>query len=274
MNWQERNAPLVEGLNAYIDRFSAEKPTALSLFKSSDSHQGIFPFAPDSDKGLGMLLHFSALFQEIGEERLSEGLGQLYQEIGDQIFRLNKIPFDILQSTVNAVPAWRQWPLLLKVPGILRSVCDFFFTHGGLRERLSQCNDGEEEVAFLAREIFLMGKTSLHRFKARYFLWLCGLASLSGSLRVPTIMPPLTGGHVRFMSWVGPYKGVSNPPLPQRLEQYHNFLERTVEGGATRAFIPLEAFLNRSGLNSWKCRTLMGNCSSCPLERFCPGKIL
>ncbi len=223
-----------------------------------------------------MLLHFSALYQEIDEVRLTEGLACLYEKLGDQMFRLNKIPFQSLENAVKEVSAFGKWSFIGKAPGILRSVCDFFFAHGGLRTLLAQSETGEAVVAALAQEIFMMGKGSVHRFKARYFLWLCRQVAAGNNeeeLRVLEAVIPITAGHVRFMSWLGPYKGKSNPPLPQRLERYNAFLDSAVSSGASGAFLPLEAFLQRTGVNAWKCHTLMQGCLSCPLQTFCPGKI-
>jgi hypothetical protein len=274
VNWAERNQPLLKKMRAYASDFSRCKPLPFEYF--SGGGKAIFPLAVESDRGVALLLFYSALRQGIREDRLARFLASLWEEYQVDVFRLNHVPFADLQRHVNAVAEIKMWPLLPKVPGILRSVCDFFFRHGRVLAWVRQVGDGEECVRALAEEIFLMGKTSLLRPKARHYLWL--LTQLPGVdaadfWRESTLLHP-TPGHSRLLRELGPLKNRRAPwTTPEEKVSYYNRFYRVLfPGKAYLAFAGFDAYLDPDPEHKWNCRRILGGCENCALVELCPGR--
>jgi hypothetical protein len=273
VNWAERNRPLLEKARTYLSDFAIKKPGMLECFQ--DGARPLFPLAPESDRGTALLLIFCSLRQNISEDRLIRFLSYLWKEYGLDIFRLNHVPFSDLQSRVNRLTDMSQWPLWPKAPGILRSVCDFFFRHGRLGDWVRNVGDGEECVRILAEEIFLMGKTSDFRPKPRLFLWLMTQLPHAEPSRFwsdETLVYP-TPGHSRFLREFGPLKGKRIPwTTPAEKLSYHNRFYRLLFPGKTyTVFSGLDAFLKPDPETKWECRKILGGCENCILVGDCPG---
>lgn len=284
MSWEERNQDLADRIRAYVLEFRDVKPAVFAHFRGGADP--VFPLDVASDRGTGLLLYFCALYQNIGEQRLVRVLAYLWKQYDKDLFRVSRLPFLDLQDKVKALTDLHDWPLWPKVPGILRSVADFFFRHGKIVPWVYAEADGEKCVDVLSEEIFLMGKTSVFRSKARYFLWL--LTRLEGvdpsRFWTPSTRLTLTLGHSRFLHEFGPLKGRKSAPWvtpAEKLDWFNRFYRLLFPESPWLVFAAFDAYLRppigyhaRLGgpAPEWQCRTVLKGCPNCPLAPECPGR--
>ncbi len=292
----ERNRDHIEKIRCYVLGFRNARPPVFDWLQGG--REPLFPWTPESDRGTAFLLCYCALCQNIGPEKLVRLLAYLWQEYGDDFFRLNKLSFEELQARIGKHPGLQEWVLLPKAPGVLRSVCDFFFKHGRLLPWVRSQADGEASVAVLCDEIFMMGKTSPFKSKARYFLWL--LTQLPGSdpaafWNERTLLP-ITPGHIRFLREFGPLKNRRQSPWltpEEKLAYCNRFFRMLLPDHPWSVYTALDSYLKPNGFSKqpqfpmlpthgkpldagserkWLCRDLLGGCLQCPLAPDCPGR--
>jgi hypothetical protein len=290
----ERNRDHIAKIRLYVSGFQKSEPPVFAWFQGG--REPLFPWAPGSDRGTALLLCFCALYQNISPEKLIHFLAFLWREYGTDLFRLNKLPFEDLRKRVRARPELENWALAEKAPGILRSVCDFFFKHGRILPWVQSQADGEATVASLCDEIFMMGKTSAFKSKPRYFLWL--LTQLPGTepsafWNNRTLLP-ITPGHIRFLREFGPLKGRRQSPWitpEEKLAYCNRFFRLLAPERPWTVYAALDSYLKPVGFSSapqfpfpakqgmpdggekkWLCRDILGGCINCPLAPECPGR--
>ncbi len=279
MTWVESNRAHIENIRTYIAGFQAQQPSVFAWFQGG-AH-GVLPLEPQSDRGTALLLCFCALYQGVTESRLMGLLAALWREYDADFLRLNKLPFDVLQARIESHPGLENWAIRAQAPGILRSACDFFYKHGRILPWAQSVADGEECVRILSEEVFMMGKTSLFKPKARYFLWL--LTQLPGSDPVSfwgdRTLLPITPGHLRFLREFGPLKGRKRSPWikpEEKIAYVNRFFRLLAPQAPWTAYAALDAYLKPQGQDSegkqWECRTRLGGCLQCPLAPLCPGR--
>lgn len=281
MTWVERNRVHLENCRAYVAGFAGRAPAAFAWFQ--DGPLAKIPLAPESDRGTAVLLCFCALYQGISERKLMGLLAALWEAYGPDFLRLNKLPFEDLQARIDAHPGLADWPIRKQAPGILRSACDFFYKHGRPAAWVESTGDGEACVQILCDEIFLMGKTSLFKSKARYFLWM--LTQLPGAR--PAVfwsertLLPIAPGHMRFLREFGPLQGRKRVPWngpDEKLAYVNRFMRLLAPAAPWSAYAPLEAYLKPAPSTGpgaprrWECREVLGGCLNCPLAPLCPGR--
>jgi len=289
LTWVERNRDHIEKIRTYVLGFQNIRPPVLEWF--AGGREPLFPYAPESDRGTAILLCFCALYQGIPAEKLIHLLAHLHEEYGKDFFRLSKLPFDELQARMEARKELKQWDILEKAPGVLRSVSDFFFKHGRVVAWVHSVADGEEVVRILCEEIFLMGKTSALKSKPRYFLWL--LTQLPGAeparfWKAQTLLP-LTPGHLRFLREYGPLKNRKRSPWitpEEKLDYCNRFFRMLFPENPWQVYTALDAYLKPNGHwnpllpvpkedglePKWLCREILGGCLQCILAPECPGR--
>ena len=179
-------------------------------------------------------------------------LAHLHDEYGADFFRLGRLPFDELQSRIQARPELKNWDILAKAPGVLRSVSDFFFSHGRILPWITALGDGEEVVRILCEEIFLMGKTSALKSKPRYFLWLMTqLRDVDPALFwTPETRIPLTPGHLRFLREYGPLKNRKQSPWvnpEEKLDYCNRFFRMLFPRNPWVVYTALDSYLKPHG---------------------------
>jgi hypothetical protein len=306
LTWVERNRDHIEKIRAYVSDFRSARPPVFEWFQGG--RDPLFPYAPESDRGTALLLCFCALYQGIHAEKLIRVLAYLYREYDSDFFRLSKLPFDDLQARMQRLTDLKDWDLVSKVPGILRSVSDFFFKHGRLLPWVHGQADGEETVRVLCEEIFMMGKTSALKSKPRYFLWL--LTQLPGAeparFWTARTMLPITPGHVRFLREFGPLKNRKHSPWTtpeEKLAYCNRFFRMLAPENPWIVYTGLDAYLKPNGYwnapqvvirqkptdrnsfagkteaekdsdpeRKWLCRDILGGCLQCALAPDCPGR--
>lgn len=290
MTWVERNRQHIENIRAYVAGFRSVRPSPFEYFQGGSTP--LFPLAPESDRGTAMLLFFCALYQNIREEKLMRVLAFLWKEYDRDLFRLNKLPFGDLQARLQRLTDLADWEIWPKVPGILRSACDFCFQHGRLLPWAQAQADGEACVRILSEEIFLMGKTSPLKSKPRYFLWL--LTQLPGAeperFWTSNTLLPITRGHLRFLREFGPLKGRKTSPWEtpeQKIAYCNRFFRMLAPEHPWTVYTALDAYLRSSGFSAldrvsalpesapekkWLCRELLGGCLQCSMAPHCPGR--
>ncbi|MCD6024872.1 MAG: hypothetical protein K0Q91_1788 [Fibrobacteria bacterium] len=260
----------------YAAPFDNHPPEILDGFR-----KGVFPFEAGSDKGLGILLLFAALYRPGGESAASRLILALYGRFGNEIFKLNRIPFETLRDEVEAGGALADAAERARVPGILRSVCDFFYRVGPLKTWLEKAPDWETRVLELCGEIYWMGRHSVMKNKARYFLWLA--AGAHGFPQARDFAWPVGEGHLRFYVdflkpgrkrggriVAGTYGGTSSFDAEKRLRTFAELSRAVFPEEPWKSFTPLDAYLRRGGTLHYRCRTAQGGCRPCPLSAGCP----
>ncbi|HKP97865.1 MAG TPA: hypothetical protein VJ385_19165 [Fibrobacteria bacterium] len=296
MTWVERNRDQIEKIRLYVSGFRNVRPPVFEWFQGG--REPLFPLAPESDRGTALLLAYCALYQNIRPEKLIRVLAYLWKEYDTDFFRLNKLPFDDLQARMRRLTDLDDWVLWPKVPGILRSACDFFFRHGRLLPWVQAQADGEETVRVLCEEIFMMGKTSAFKSKPRYFLWLMTQlpGADPGSFWNDRTLLPLTPGHLRFLREYGPLKNRKTSPwiTPEEKIAYCNrFFRMLAPENPWTVYAALDAYLKPNGFSKapafpmaataregsgpaperkWLCRDILGGCLQCALAPVCPGR--
>ena len=284
MSWAERNRDLADRIRAYVLAFQDRKPAVFEHFQGGSDP--VFPMEAGSDRGVGLLLYYCSLYQGIGEERLLRVLSYLWREYGPDIFRLNHLPFADLQARIQSLDDLDDWEIWPQVPGILRSVADFFYRHGKLMPWVYEVGNGEHCIEIISQEIFLMGKTSVFRSKSRYFLWM--LTRLEGvdpgRFWTADTRMTLTLGHGRFVREFGPLKGRKRVPWTtpaEKLVWFNAFYRVLFPDRPWLVFLAFDAFMRpQSGYFRtpggpppvWQCRAVVGGCVNCPLAPECPGR--
>ena len=279
MTWVERNTAQIENIRTYIAGFQSQRPAPFAWFAGGAT--SAFPLAVESDRGTGMLLCFCALYQGIPEAKLMRLLARLWEDYDTDFLRLNKLPFESLQTKIESHPGLDFWAIRQQAPGILRSACDFFYKHGRLLPWARSVGDGEECVRILSEEIFLMGKTSLFKSKARFFLWLLTQLPDAGpeTFWGPHTLLPITPGHLRFLREFGPLHGRKRSPWikpEEKIAYVNRFFRMLAPQAPWSVYAALDAYLKpRPGAGDdrqWECRTLLGGCLQCPMAPLCPGR--
>ncbi len=268
------SATLLEALRRYAGEFEAadRSPPVFAHFPGGSDP--VFPFAPDSDRGLGALLMAAALYRPGGEALAARVVSGLYRRYELHLFKLNRLPFEPLQEAVAALvaPAGLESAERERIPGILRSVCDFFYRVGPLGAWLADAPDWEERAGMLCREIYWMGARSRTRTKARHFLWLACMIPGFGA-RHPQASSfdwPAGEGHMRFLFDVlRPPRGFRVPAPEERPAAFSALARAAFPGEPWRLHAPLEAFLRREG-RDFACRAALGGCRNCALAPHCP----
>ena len=307
MTWVERNRDHIEKIRTYVLGFRDSKPQVFDWL--AGGREPLFPYPPESDRGTAILLCFCALYQGISTEKLMRLLARLHEEYGADFFRLGKLPFDELQARIQSHPELGKWDILAKAPGVLRSVSDFFFTHGRVLPWIYTLGDGEEVVRILCEEIFLMGKTSALKSKPRFFLWL--MTQLPGvdaaRFWTPETRLPLTPGHLRFLREFGPLKNRKQSPWvtpEEKLDYCNRFFRMLFPQNPWIVYTALDSYLKPHGFRvpkpdrtrtarfltfasagkegaaagaagleqQWACREILGGCLQCILAPECPGR--
>jgi hypothetical protein len=291
----ERNPKLIGDLHTFILDFQSVKPGVFEFFQGGSANT-FFPLKPESDRGVALLLCYCALYQNISEKKLVRFLAYLWEAYGTDLFKLNRMPFQALQDKVHAFEGLENWELMPKVPGILRSVCDFFYKRGPLIAWVHKTADAEESVQVLSEEIFFMGKTSQFKSKPRYFLWL--LTQLPGAqpelFWTDRMLLPITAGHVRLLRDFGPLKKKRNSPWTtpaEKLNYCNRFYRMLFPGKSWMVYTALDAYLKATGPflspaastlapatpgmspnKIWRCRQVLGGCINCILAPECQGR--
>lgn len=278
-NWVERNQSHLANLRAYVEGFRGYPPSLFAWFAGGARAE--LPFGPGTDRGAAILLSFCALYQGIPESRLMALLAGLWRDYGADFLRLNKLPFEDLQARIENHQGLGAWSIRKQAPGILRSVCDFFYRHGSPLGWVRGVGDAEGCVRILCDEIFLMGKTSLFKSKARYFLWLLTQVpeSQAESFWTERTLLPITTGHLRFLREFGPLKERKTVPWrgpEEKLAYLNRFFRLLAPQSPWSVYAPLDAYLKpvEPGRTPprWECRIALGGCLRCPLAPLCPGR--
>jgi hypothetical protein len=259
-------------LPEYAAPFEKHPPEILGRFA-----QGDFPFAPDSDRGLGILLLSAAVYRPGGEAAAARLVSGLYLRFKNDIFKLNRLPFESLRDAVEALDAVADPAERARVPGILRSACDFFYRVGPLKTWLEKAPDWETRVLELCGEIYWMGRHSVMKNKARYFLW---LAAATGDYpQARDFAWPVGEGHLRFyVDFLKPGRkpggragsGMQAFDADKRLATFRDLGRAVFPEQPWRLYAPLDAYLRRGGALQYRCRSAQGGCRPCPLKAGCP----
>jgi len=284
----ETTPALVQMLRAYAEAFAAHPPALLAHFPdnaslAADSTSVRFPFAADSDRGLGVVLLAAALHRP-GSQSAAAGWGSeaaalvagLFEAYGTDVFRLNRLPFDPLRDRVAGLAPLMEAADRARVPGIARSVCDFFFRTGSLTDWLATAPDWEQRAGELSQEIYWMGARSRTRTKARLFFWL--VCNIPGYGARPEVREAagrfrwaLGDGHMRLLfDIVKPPRGASLGGVEGRLDLFADLARRVFPDAPWRLYLPLDSYLKPDGKGSYRCRAVQGGCRPCPLAALCP----
>lgn len=229
------------------------------------------PFPVHSDRGLAFLLLSAALRGLIPQSRLSLTLLGFWEKWGQDLFRLSHLKYEDLAQAIAELPGVS--PIhLQKIPGVLRSVSDFFFKTGSLSEWLQKSSSGSSVIQTLGDEIFWMGKSSRYRNKPRYFLWLLFATEFPNARLFENVYPPLTQGHFRFVfEWATPFfkKQFFAASVSLRFEKMAELMR---EGGSPSpwfGFLALEGFLEKVDANRFRCQNPWNGCLGCPMATYC-----
>ncbi|HEX2613518.1 MAG TPA: hypothetical protein VHO02_07980 [Fibrobacteria bacterium] len=268
---------LLAALRQYVEGCEASgklRPAIFAHFPGGalNGTDGVFPFTPDSDRGLAVLLFAAALYRPGGEALAARILAGLYRRYDAGIFKLNRQPFEPLRDAIEDLAPRLDAEERDRIPGILRSVCDFFYRVGPLGPWLASAPDWEMRVGELCNEIYWMGARSRARTKARWFLWLACQAPGFGA-RHPQALGfdwPAGEGHMRFLfDIVRPPYGFKVPAPEERPAAFSTLARAAFPDSPWRLRAPLEAFLDRKGMG-FACRAAQGGCLPCALAPHCP----
>ncbi len=261
----------LQHLRAYAEPFTKTPPALLGHF-ARDGSDG-FPFAPESDRGLGVMLLTASLYRPGGEVAAAKLVAGLHARFGNEIFRLNRVPFETLLAAVEELSPDLEEQELKQIPGVLRSVCDFFFRTGPLTAWLSPPADWEVRLGELCGEIHRMGLHSRTRTRGRWFFWL--MSHQTGfAARYPQAMTfrwPVSAGHMRFVYDIArPPRAQTLPSPERRLDTFAELASTAFPDEPWRLFRPLEAFLEPAAGGTFHCRDAQGGCRRCALAAECP----
>jgi hypothetical protein len=263
-------AATVEALRRYAAPFEPMLPPALEGFAGRDP---VFPFEAGSDRGLAILLMAAALHRPEGEEAAARLLSGLYARFGAEIFRLNRIPFDALAAAVEASGTFPEGAERKRVPGILRSACDFLDARGPLGAWLEAprgAPDWEAQARELAGAVYWMGRHSLLKNKARYFFWLVARATGPRYPQARAFAWPAGEGHARFYhDFLRAPKSAGLDPA-RRLALFADLARQAFGDAGWKLYPAVDAYLRRGGPLTFRCREAQGGCKPCPLAARCP----
>jgi hypothetical protein len=270
----ETTPAVIAKIRLYAEAFDKRPPPILAHFPGGADP--VFPFAADSDRGLGILLFAAALHHPGGEAAVARLLAGLYRAHGNDIFKLNRLPFEPLRDQVNALAAEGRGmneEARDRIPGILRSACDFFYRVGALGPWLASASDWEIRAGELCNEIYWMGAHSRARTKARLFFWLACQVPGFGARhsQAAAFEWPISDGHMRF--WIDilkPGRTAGGRTPEERVTAFAAFARTVFPGAPWRLFQPLDNFLRRDGAGGYVCRNVQGGCRPCPLSALCP----
>lgn len=264
-------APTVEALRRYAAPFEAMLPPVLEGFAGRDP---VFPFEAGSDQGLAVLLLAASLHRPEGEEPAARLLSMLYARFGADLFRLNRIPFETLAEAVGISGAYPDGAERKRVPGILRSACDFLDAKGSLRAWIASAPDWEPLVRELAGAVYWMGRHSLLKNKARYFFWLAARAGATPGggrfAQARAFAWPVSEGHGRFHHDFLRAPGTAGLDPARRLALFADLARHAFDEAGWKAYSALDAYLRRGGPLTFRCREAQGGCVPCPLSARCP----
>jgi len=257
-------------LRKYAAAFASQRPPIFDFFPGGS--RASFPFGIDSDRGLGILLLFAALYRPGQEVRAAEIVGGLFKSLGLEVFKMNRIPVARVRVALDggqfSDPEEQQ-----RVPGILRSVCDFFFHTGSLGKWLSAATDWEDCAKEISERIFWMGKRSRLRTKARYFLWLTTFLENFRN-RFPVARDfawPVLEGHARLFHLVLRPRAKAAWSSPEgKLKWFSQCGREIFPQEPWRLFQPLKSYLYPVSEREYLCRKVQGGCRPCPLASLCP----
>lgn len=271
MTWVSQNTSLIESIRAYVRAFEKEKPLIFSFFSEGDSP--IFDFPLVSEEGTKLLLLYSALYQDIGESDLSQLLVKLYEEHSGKIFLLNEMSFEILKKSIDDFSPPSQWNIKKRVPGIIRSICDFFLVHGNLIQLINGLSSSEDLVKLLSDEIFFMGKSSMMKFKSRFFVWLinCARQGNQNEFWDRKSLLPTTSGANRFMYFIGPLKSRNSVKftMEEKLDYFNRFYRLLFQKESWKVYSAFDAFKKKSSPHIYECQIILSGCVYCPLDKYC-----
>jgi hypothetical protein len=229
------------------------------------------PFPIHSDRGLAFLILFSSLRGLIPDSRLAPVLFELWERWGLDLFRLSHVKYEELANGMVELSGISEGHLQ-KIPGVLRSVSDFFFKTGSLKNWLDGCKDGDTVLQALSNDIFWMGKSSVYRNKPRFFLWLLNATHYPNAELFRMALPPITQGHIRFiLEWASTKskKAFFDASPRIRLEKMAQFLVKSGLPSAWQAVPALNGFLEKIDINRFRCQTVWSDCSLCPMVGYC-----
>lgn len=234
-----------------------------------------FTDAPDSDRGLGILMLAAALYRPGGEEQAAALLAGLHARFGTDLFRLNRVPFPRLRDAVEELAAGWDPAESRRVPGILRSACDFFFRTGSLRVVLAS-DDWEPWVERIATEILWMGAKSALRVKARRFFWMaCSVPDVGRRHAAARAFRwPPGEGYLRFhndqVRTTGTFARARATGPRERLEALRELAVAALPDEPWAVVPALDDYLRPVPGAGFACRAVRGGCRGCPLEPRCP----
>ncbi len=231
----------------------------------------LLPFEPASERGSAFLLFAAALKGLIPESKMGDFLLLLWDRFGIQIFRLSHRPYEDLTAFLSGVEGLPE-SSLIRIPGVLRSVTDFFFREGSVLRFLARLKHFEEGVNQLAESLFWMGKNSEYRNKPRYFFWLCERVHLLPAHLSEAGFPPVSMGVSRFVYEFGTLatKKKWKAALPDHKLRLGAAMAKEISPhSAWNAVLPLDEFLERRGPNAFACQQVRQGCGNCPLQRHC-----
>lgn len=259
-------------IQSYVKGFESYKPP--SFYWAKGELQSQLPFPLRSERFLRWQLFKAGLYQNLGEAGVDKLLLGLYTCYRDDLFQISKFPSAELHSTLNQFSQYQTWSLWPKVPGILRSISDFFLIHGSLKEMIRTHSSLSILENFLCEEIFYFGKKSVNRFKARYFLY-CLLKILPDTLEShPSIsLWPHTEGFWRFHHKFNPSKSFTQVSPEEILGYVNRLYQKWDPSGKGNAFIAFHQFLQRGGDQGYNCQKQFLLCTTCPLAEICPGSL-
>lgn len=232
----------------------------------------LLPFDAASERGSAFLLFAAALKGLVPDSKIGSFLLLLWEQFGLQIFRLSHRPYEDLATFLASVEGLPE-NSDLRIPGVLRSVTDFFFREGSVPRFIARLNQIEDGVNHLADSLFWMGKNSQYRNKPRYFFWLCDRAKLLPARLAQEGRPPVSGGLSRFVFEFGTIgtKKKWKSSLPEQKLIWGAALAKEVSPhSAWDAVLPFDEFLERRGPNAFACQQVRQGCMNCALQRLCP----
>jgi hypothetical protein len=273
----EATPALLDALRRYAEDCEASgnlRPPVLARFGNpADGADPVFPFDPDSDRGLAVLLFAASLYRPEGEALAAHVIAGLYRRYDASLFKLNRQPFEPLRDAVAELAPRLDPEERDRIPGILRSVCDFFYRIGPLGPWLASAPDWETRAGELCHEIYWMGAHSRTRTKARYFLWLACQVPGFGE-RHPQAREfdwPAGEGHMRALfDVIRPPRGFRVPAPEERPAAFSALARAVFPDAPWRLRASLEAFLRREGSGDFACRRAQGGCRPCALAPHCP----
>jgi hypothetical protein len=271
LTWVSQNTDLLESIRGYVRAFEKEKPLIFRYF--SDGESPLFNFPVVSEEGTKLLLLYSALNQNIGESDLSQLLVKLYEEHSDKIFLLNEITFETLRKSIDAFSPSSLWNIRKRAPGIIRSVCDFFLVHGNLIQLINNLSSSEDMVKLLSDEIFFMGKSSIMKFKSRFFVWMINCAHQENQKEFwdRKSLLPTTSGANRFMYFIGPLKSRDSVKftMEEKLDYFNRFYKLLFQNESWKVYPAFDAFKKKSSPHTYECQRIMSGCVCCPVNKYC-----